>query len=43
MTCFFTKKAAASYLPPRGIFAAAALNFRVRDGIGCVRRAVAAA
>jgi hypothetical protein len=38
-----TKKAAAGYLPPEGIFAAEALNFRVRNGIGCVRLAIAAA
>ena len=37
------RKSGCSYLPPWGIVAARALNFRVRYGIGCVRRAIAAA
>ena len=37
------RKSGCSYLPPGGIVAARALNFRVRYGIGCVRRAIAAA
>ena len=40
---FSTKKSGCSYLPHTGIVAAQALNFRVRHGIGCVRRAIAAA
>ena len=36
-------KSGCSYLPREGIFAARALNFRVRNGIGCVRLAIAAA
>lgn len=37
------QKSGCSYLPHEGIFAARALNFRVRNGIGCVRLAIAAA
>ena len=37
------QKSGCSYLPQEGIVAARALNFRVRNGIGCVRLAIAAA
>ena len=39
----FHEKSGCSYLPREGIVAARALNFRVRNGIGCVRLAIAAA
>ena len=38
-----TKKAAVSYFLHKDIFAAKVLNFRVRDGIGCVHLAITAA
>ena len=40
---FCTKKAAVSYFLHKDIFAAKVLNFRVRDGIGCVHLAITAA
>ncbi len=40
---FSHEKSGCSYLPREGIVAARALNFRVRNGIGCVRLAIAAA
>ena len=38
-----TKKSGSRLSSPEGIVAAEALNFRVRNGIGCVRLAIAAA
>ena len=40
---FYHQKSGCSYLPREVIVAAKALNFRVRNGIGCVRLAIAAA